>query len=47
MFSGCAGTAFAKSGFTTGFLGMCHERTVPSREAETMRLSVGEHTART
>lgn len=34
-------------GFTAGPWGICHDRTVPSREAETMRESVGAETALT
>jgi hypothetical protein len=47
MSCGGGATELAKRGLIAGLTGSCHERTVPSREAETIRRSVGEATART
>jgi hypothetical protein len=47
MSCGGGATELAKRGLIAGLAGSCHERTVPSREAETIRRSVGEATART
>jgi hypothetical protein len=47
MESDCEAAALEKSGFMAAFFGSVHERTVPSREAERTRVSVGEDTALT